>query len=518
MHLNYYFLRQWVAALQPRWEGWSLGECFTQTKGELIMGFYRPGESWYLKALMQGDFASLAVMEEFHRAKRNSTDLFTHLIDREITRVQMMDNERAFALHFGEEEVLLFKMHGNRSNAVCLRQGEVTHLFKSKLKQDLDLSLEGLNLTLDLSQAAWEAAEGHLPSFWPTLGKEPQAYLQGEGFAQKDMAEQWEMLQALEQRLLGPKAYYQCEWKDKPVLSLLPIGEVQAEGNDPVAAGNDFFFRYTRTYTLKRERQEAVGRVRSRLRRSYNYLDKTRKKLDELEGGASYHQLGDLLMANLHNILPKVTEVTLDNFYTQEPITIKLKKDLSPQKNAEAYYRKAKNQRLELNQLRKSMAQKEEEIFTYEEHLEAMEALTHVKELRQYLKQHKLTQDHDTGQDTGPYRRYTFMGYDIWVGKSAKHNDMLTQRYATKEDLWLHAKDVAGSHVVIKHKAGQNYPDLVIERAAELAAYYSKRKTDSLCPVIYTPKKYVRKPKGSPAGAVVVDREQVIMVEPAREG
>ena len=100
------------------------------------------------------------------------------------------------------------------------------------------------------------------------------------------------------------------------------------------------------------------------------------------------------------------------------------------------------------------------------------------------------------------------------MGKGARQNDELTQRHTHKDDLWLHAKDVAGSHVVVKYQSGKPFPETVIEKAAQLAAWYSKRKNDSMCPVLYTPKKYVRKPKGSAPGAVVVEREKVILVTP----
>jgi len=100
------------------------------------------------------------------------------------------------------------------------------------------------------------------------------------------------------------------------------------------------------------------------------------------------------------------------------------------------------------------------------------------------------------------------------VGKSSKANDEMLRRYVWKEDLWLHAKDVSGSHVILKYKAGQRFPAPTIERAAELAAYYSKNKTESLAAVIYTPCKFVRKVKGSAPGAVMVDKESVIMVHP----
>ena len=98
------------------------------------------------------------------------------------------------------------------------------------------------------------------------------------------------------------------------------------------------------------------------------------------------------------------------------------------------------------------------------------------------------------------------------MGKNAKSNDELTLKHSYKEDLWLHAKDVPGSHVLIKHQAGKTIPISVIERAAGFAAYYSKRKTDTLVPVIYTPAKHVRKKKGAAPGQVFVAQEKVMMI------
>ncbi len=100
------------------------------------------------------------------------------------------------------------------------------------------------------------------------------------------------------------------------------------------------------------------------------------------------------------------------------------------------------------------------------------------------------------------------------MGRNAENNDLLTLKYAFKEDLWLHAKDVSGSHVVIKYQSGKNFPKPVIEKAAEIAAFHSKRKADTLVPVTVTPKKFVRKPKGFAAGKVIVEREEVVLVQP----
>ncbi len=105
-------------------------------------------------------------------------------------------------------------------------------------------------------------------------------------------------------------------------------------------------------------------------------------------------------------------------------------------------------------------------------------------------------------------------GWQIWIGKNANNNDLLTQKYAKKDDLWLHARDVAGSHVIIRKRSGMVFPKNIIERAAELAAFYSKRKTDTVCSVIVTQKKYVRKPKNMAAGKVIVDKEETLLVVP----
>ena len=138
------------------------------------------------------------------------------------------------------------------------------------------------------------------------------------------------------------------------------------------------------------------------------------------------------------------------------------------------------------------------------------------KELNSLLKEKGLRKIKNQKEQTVPYNEFIKDGFKVWVGRNAKANDELTLKYRTKDDLWLHAKDVPGSHVLIKYESGKVVPSTVVEFAAEIAAYYSKRKTDSLAPVIYTPVKFVRKRKGSPAGAVVVEKEKVILVKPKK--
>ena len=115
-----------------------------------------------------------------------------------------------------------------------------------------------------------------------------------------------------------------------------------------------------------------------------------------------------------------------------------------------------------------------------------------------------------------PFHLVEYMGYEILIGKNAVKNELLTFNIAKKEDIFLHAKDVPGSHVIIKKRSNQNVPISVVEKAGSFAAYNSKSKSESLSRVLYTPKKYVRKAKGTAKGMVIVEREKVILVKPTK--
>lgn len=112
-----------------------------------------------------------------------------------------------------------------------------------------------------------------------------------------------------------------------------------------------------------------------------------------------------------------------------------------------------------------------------------------------------------------PFREFEKNGYKIFVGKDAKNNDNLTFGYAKPNDIFLHARGVSGSHVIIKNPTREFPQKPVLQYAASIAAHYSKARTSRIVPVAYTMRKFVKKAKGEP-GAVLIDREEVIYVKP----
>lgn len=118
-----------------------------------------------------------------------------------------------------------------------------------------------------------------------------------------------------------------------------------------------------------------------------------------------------------------------------------------------------------------------------------------------------------------PFHEFNLQGFTVWVGKHAKANELLLNSYSRKNDVWMHARDVAGSHVLLRTSSGINgIPKKVLEQAASLAAWFSKGKTQGWLPVQYTERKYVRKKKGGAPGEVLVEKEQVLIVQPVLPG
>ena len=154
------------------------------------------------------------------------------------------------------------------------------------------------------------------------------------------------------------------------------------------------------------------------------------------------------------------------------------------------------------------------------ENCDNLEELEDIKEelirLGYTKSQRKYKAKKDLDLTTKPNQFTSSDGFTILVGKNNKQNDYLTLRIADPEDIWMHTKNIPGSHVIIK-SAGKNVPDETLLEAAMLAAYYSKGRMSSQVPVDYTLKKHVKKPSGSKPGMVIYETNNTIYVTPEEE-
>lgn len=232
---------------------------------------------------------------------------------------------------------------------------------------------------------------------------------------------------------------------------------------------------------------------------------------------------GELILANLHLTKPGLRELVVDDYFADPPAQriIALDPALNAQDNAKKYfklYRKGK--------LGKSYAEGQIEGLASEiaylegqlENIDKCDTLYELSEIKEelvrerYLKPEKAQSAKPANKSSAPMKFISGDGIAIFVGKNNRQNDALTLQTARSENIWLHAKNMPGSHVIIDFDGEP--PENTLREAANLAAYYSQSRTSSGVPVDYTPRKFVKKPSGARPGMVIYSTNRTIYVTP----
>lgn len=292
---------------------------------------------------------------------------------------------------------------------------------------------------------------------------------------------------------------------------------------------SDMLDRY---YFGKADRDRVKQQAHDLERFILNEKEKNEKKIDKLLAtlkeaeNADIHQLyGELVTANIFAIQKGMKEIEVINYYDENgaTVTIPLEPQKTPSENAQKYftkYQKAKNA-ISIVKEQIEIARKEQAYF--EALLQQVESASpkDIEEIREelieghYIKD-KQKRKNKKVQNAKPVldRYISSDGTEILVGKNNKQNDYLTNKLAGRDEIWLHTKDIPGSHVVIRSKEPM---EQTILEAASLAAYFSKARNSSSVPVDFTQIRHVKKPSGAKPGFVIYDNQQTIYVTPDEE-
>lgn len=282
-----------------------------------------------------------------------------------------------------------------------------------------------------------------------------------------------------------------------------------------------FFYQKAARDRVKQQGNDLERFIRNERDKNVNKITKLERTLDDAQQADRYQLLGELLTSNLYAVERGMTEVSVVNYYDEngESITIPLNPQKSPSDNAQNYfsrYQKAKNA---IKIVHEQIEKAQEEIVYLEQLLQQLESAStkDVEEIREeleeegYLKVRKQTKKKKANMKPVLEQYTSTDGTKILVGKNNKQNDYLTNRVAGRDEVWLHTKDIPGSHVVIK---SSNPTDETIKEAANIAAYFSKARESSSVPVDFTEVKQVKKPKGAKPGFVIYEGQQTVYVTP----
>jgi predicted ribosome quality control (RQC) complex YloA/Tae2 family protein len=274
--------------------------------------------------------------------------------------------------------------------------------------------------------------------------------------------------------------------------------------------------------TVKQRTADLIKFLQNEKQKNKKKLDKLAATLEEAKEADQFRIQGELLTAALHQIQKGEAEAEVINYYDekQRPVKIKLDPQLTPSENAQRYFKKYTKAKNSSSVVTKQMEQAKDEINYLETLLQQLESasLRDIEEIREelteqgYLRGRRMKEKKKKKPGHPSVACYTSSdGIPIYVGKNNKQNEYVTNRLAKASDIWLHTKDIPGSHVVIR---SSEVPQTTLYEAAELAAYFSQAKHSSQVPVDYTLIKHVRKPNGAKPGFVIYERQKTLFVTP----
>ena len=281
---------------------------------------------------------------------------------------------------------------------------------------------------------------------------------------------------------------------------------------------DDFYQDKAERDRVNQQASELIHRVENELEKNRKKLKKQEQELVATENAEEFRQKGELLTTFLHQVPNNQAHVELDNYYTSEKITIVLDKALTPNQNAQRYFKKYQK----LKEAVKHLTGLIEDTKATIHYLESVEtalsqaSLTEITEIREELIQTGFIRRRQREKIQKRKKPEKYLATDgetiILVGRNNLQNDELTFKMAKKEDLWFHAKDIPGSHVVI---TGNLHPsDDVKTDAAELAAYFSKARLSNLVQVDMIEVKKLNKPTGGKPGFVTYTGQNTLRVTP----
>lgn len=276
---------------------------------------------------------------------------------------------------------------------------------------------------------------------------------------------------------------------------------------------------------LHHQLKQRLNRLLAKLSQKANTFS---QRLEQSHNAQEYRSHADLLMANLHLWEPGMTSINLSDFTTGKPVTIDLNPSQNGVQNAQKLYKlhqklkractvvfpllqEVESEKAYLEQVQGSLSQLE----SYEQppDLQALEEIRDELIQQQYLKV-KEKRSLGNRKESLPHCYVTPSGFPLWIGRNNSQNDRLTFRSAKDYDLWFHAQEISGSHVLLRLEPGAVAGETDLQFAADLTAYYSRGRQSEQVPVVYTRPKYVYKPKGAKPGMAIYKRERILWGRP----
>ena len=384
----------------------------------------------------------------------------------------------------------------------------------------LDIDGEKLAKKLDFNAGKLETQlVNNLVGFSPFIAKEI-VYLANLGSMERYIEEFMRVQQQIITNQYTPTIYRE----NKEDFHVLPITAFSGE-QETFSSTNQMLDQF---YSGKAERDRVKQQAKDLYRFIKNEKNKNERKMKKhlqtmkkAEGAERYQKLGELLTAHLHLVAKGDHQVSVVDYYdpNQQEITIDLNPNKTPSENAQGLYKKYQKLKTSKQVIEKEIQKTKQEMNYFDQLLQQIDvaSVSDLEEIRDelrsegYIKRQAKGKQKNKPKKPVPEAFTATDGTPILVGKNNIQNEYVTTKLAHRDDIWLHTKDIPGSHVVIRSREPSE--ETLLE-AAHLAAYFSKSQGSASVPVDYTKIRHVKKPNGAKPGYVTYDNQKTLFVTP----
>jgi len=469
LHQSAQLARTLAPILNVQFKDFWIDELYSNSKTELVLCLKKDKTNYgYLVFNFVADNLLILFSEQVRKRSRLAKDHFELSNQAQIKGAVWVENERVVEITLSNQTSLFLCFYGRRADVIH-QNGTALNSFRN--------SQNALNLVSNIQSPQVNYQTKDWESFWqenrflpaintskPFSTKEAESYVESLASASIVMDEK---------KLILAK-------------NKLSLDEQKVEIHE-------FNLHFLKNFNQERREKEEESRKLKYVKSINQRLAAAKNKLLKLAKNNRFLTWADVIMSNLATLDPNAHKQELMDWTTQTLIVVPLNTEKSPIDNANKYYQKAKNVHKEIAFLKSKINNLEKELDS------------------PVIPNQKTTQEKQVAR---PYYTFEFEGVEIRVGKSAEKNDELIKFHSHKNDLWLHAKDVPGSHVIIRNPNNKKISKELLEYAASLAAKYSKQKGQTLAAVCYTQRKYVRKNKKMLPGQVRLEKEEALLVKP----
>lgn len=545
MILNYHTLWRWVAEMRSSLEHARLIECFSQIKDVLhlaVVDAHR--QAWSLEISSDAILPHILMRPRYERRSKNSVTLFETTGHSRIVGADLAPNDRILRIPLEDGRCFYAELFGAINVFLAAPDGTIESAFKEP-RQWIGATYERIasferrpdvafpdtvdDLKRWLSEGGLHLNKTLVMEWLNRLGNENDITR-----ARMDLAAFMDGLKTEKSRiyyvnrtvrLFSPRSM--DHFREKEEAKGHTVDErVFDTINDGLLV---YVTEKSRADQLEDVTAELVKACRKRIRKDSALLLALEQDRKKAEGYPEQERRAQLLNIHVARLKRGLQRIEVPDIYAGDGslITLDLDPELSPQENVAKYFAQAKKLKASVRKIEERMNGLAQNRTQLETRLhELLDGRLDEKRRRSLYERFvgegwikktpaRVRKPKDENEEM-VFREYRVHGdWSVYVGQNDKKNDLLTFRFAKKDDLWFHARGVPGSHVVLRRAGRKDHPGkLALEQTAGLAAFYSKAKTSGLVPVSYTERKYVRKPKGAAPGQVLMEREEVILVPP----